>query len=58
MELDEFMCERNIQRYRLLANASTDALERKVLLELLAEEMAKLKRVRHGRTAEHDRMVH
>jgi hypothetical protein len=49
MELDEFLCKSNIEHYRRLANTSTDAAERQVILELLAEEMDKLKIVRHGR---------
>ena len=44
MELDEFLCERNLERYRTLANSSTHACERQVVLELLAEEVAKLKK--------------
>jgi hypothetical protein len=50
MELDEFLCERNLERYRRLANSSTHACERQVVLELLAEEVAKLKSVPQGHT--------
>ena len=50
MELDEFLCERNLERYRTLANSSTRACERQVVLELLAEEVAKLKKCPQGHT--------
>ena len=43
MDLDRFLNEQNIARYRKLFDASTDKDERAVILELLAEEVAKLK---------------
>jgi hypothetical protein len=52
MDLDEFLCERNLHHYRRLANSSTHACERQVVLELLAEEVAKLKSVPQGHTNE------
>lgn len=48
MDLDEFLCTRNIEHFRRLANSSTDAAERQVILELLAEEMDKLKILHRG----------
>jgi hypothetical protein len=44
MELDEFLCERNVERYRLLANSANDPNQRRVILELLVEEKGRLKR--------------
>ena len=41
--LDRFLNEQNIARYRKLLDVSTDLNERAVILELLAEEAAKLK---------------
>jgi hypothetical protein len=52
MDLDEFLCERNLDHYRRLANSSTHACERQVVLELLAEEVAKLKSVPQGHANE------
>ena len=41
--LDAFVSDQNITRYRKLLDAATDANERAVILQLLAEEAAKLK---------------
>ena len=41
--MDRFVNRENIDRYRRLANESTDATERLKILELLAEEEAKFK---------------
>ena len=41
--MDRFVSRENIKRYRKLANESTDAVERSRIMELLAEEEAKLK---------------
>jgi hypothetical protein len=40
--MERFFSERNIERYRMLANP-TDETERKMILKLLAEERAKLR---------------
>jgi hypothetical protein len=52
MELDEFVCEHNLEHFRRLANLSTSAAERQAILELLAEEVGKLKTVPKGRAGE------
>lgn len=41
--LDRFLSEQNVGRFRKLLDASTDQNERAVILELLPEEMTKLK---------------
>jgi hypothetical protein len=41
MDVDRFINELNLERFRRLADAVTTAAERKVLLELLAEEKNK-----------------
>jgi hypothetical protein len=41
--MDRFVNRENIDRYRRLANESTDAAERLQLMKLLAEEEAKFK---------------
>ena len=41
--MDRFVTRENIKRYRKLASASTDAIERSRIMKLLAEEEAKLK---------------
>jgi hypothetical protein len=51
MELDEFVCEHNLERFRRLANLLTSAAERQAILEVLAEEVAKLKSVHKGPAA-------
>lgn len=43
MELDIFLQEQNIKRYRILIDSSTSPTERQTILRLLAEEMDKLK---------------
>jgi hypothetical protein len=43
MELEDFLSEQNIARYRKLLDRSTDETERRTIIELLAEEKAKLK---------------
>ena len=43
MELDTFLREQNIRRYRRLLNSSTGPTERKTIFKLLAEEMEKMK---------------
>jgi hypothetical protein len=40
--MERFFSERNIERYRMLANP-TDETQRKMILKLLAEERAKLR---------------
>lgn len=41
MDMDRFVSEQNIARYRRLASGSITESERRKLLELLAEEEAK-----------------
>jgi hypothetical protein len=41
MDVDRFINELNLERFRRLADAVTTTAERKVLLELLAEEKTK-----------------
>ena len=43
MELDTFLREQNIRRYRRLLDSSTGPTERKTIFKLLAEEMEKMK---------------
>jgi hypothetical protein len=43
MELEDFLSEQNIARYRKLLDRSIDETERRTIVELLAEEKAKLK---------------
>jgi hypothetical protein len=42
-ELDRFLSKQNIARYRKLLQVSTSENERAVILELLAEEVTRLK---------------
>jgi len=58
MELDEFVCEHNLERFRRLANLSTSAAERQAILELLAEEVAKLKSVHKGPAGKARKVTH
>ncbi len=44
MDLDIFLREQNIRRYRRLLDSSVGPTERRAILELLAEEMARSKR--------------
>jgi hypothetical protein len=41
MDMDRLVNDQNIERYRRLASAATTAAERKILLDLLAEERHK-----------------
>jgi hypothetical protein len=43
MELDIFLRDENIRRYRRLLDSSTGKTERGTILKLLAEEMQKIK---------------
>jgi hypothetical protein len=43
MELDSFLTEQNVTRYRKSLDSSTVETERRTIIELLAEEKAKLK---------------
>lgn len=47
MELDTFLREQNIRRYRRLLDSSTGPTERKTIFKLLAEEMEKMKSENH-----------
>jgi hypothetical protein len=58
MELDEFVCEHNLEHFRRLANLSTSAAERQAILELLAEEVGKLKSVPKGGAGEARNTTH
>jgi hypothetical protein len=40
MELDEFVCEHNLEHFRRLANLSTSAAERQAILEYLLKKWA------------------
>jgi hypothetical protein len=46
MDMDRFFNDQHIDRYRRLASAATTEAERKVLLDLLAEERNKWKKAR------------
>jgi hypothetical protein len=50
MELDIFLRDQNIKRYRKLIDRSTGPAERRTILGLLAEEMEKLKSEHHQKT--------
>ena len=41
--MDRFLQDQNIARYRRLRDSSTDETERRMIIKLLVEEMAKLK---------------
>jgi hypothetical protein len=43
MELEDFFSAQNIARYRRLLDRATGEIERRAIIELLAEEHAKLK---------------
>ena len=43
MDMDRFVNEQNLARFRRLASATINSAERKMLLVLLAEEEAKFK---------------
>ena len=47
MDLDIFLQEQNIKRYRKLIDSSTGDTERQMILKLLAEEMGKFKANQH-----------
>lgn len=49
MELDIFLREQNIRRYRGLLDSSTGPTERQTIFKLLADEMEKLKSEHHQR---------
>ncbi len=48
MDMDIFLQEQNIRRYRRLLDPSVGPTERQTILELLAEEMAKIKDRHHA----------
>lgn len=52
MELDIFLREQNISRYRRLLDSSTGPTERQTIFKLLAEEMEKLKSEHLQRTGD------
>lgn len=43
MDMDIFLKDQNIRRYRRLLDSSLGPTERQAILKLLAEEMAKIK---------------
>jgi hypothetical protein len=47
VDLDTFLRDENIRRYRRLVDSSIGSSERQMILKLLAEEMAKLKSKHH-----------
>jgi hypothetical protein len=52
LNLDRFINDRNVERYRKLACAATTSAERKALLSLLAEEKVKCFGPENTRTTE------
>jgi hypothetical protein len=50
MDMDRFVNDQNIERYRKLASASTSDAERKMLFGLLAEEKATFIELQKART--------
>jgi hypothetical protein len=42
-DLDRFVSEQNVARYRKLLDASTDEMQRRAIIQLLADQMAKLR---------------
>ncbi|HVO95795.1 MAG TPA: hypothetical protein VMT22_23270 [Terriglobales bacterium] len=42
-DLDRFVSEQNVARYRKLLDASTDDNERRIVIQQLADQMAKLR---------------
>ena len=50
MELDIFLREENIRRYRRLLDSSMGKTERRTIFKLLAEEMEKIKGEHHQNT--------
>ena len=45
--MDRFLQDQNIARYRRLRDSSTDETERRMIIKLLVEEMAKLSKNEH-----------
>jgi hypothetical protein len=43
VDLDRFVSEQNVARYRKLLDARTDENERRIIVRQLADEMAKLR---------------
>lgn len=43
-DLDKFVSEQNVARYRKLLDESTDETNRRVIIRLLADQMAKLRK--------------
>jgi hypothetical protein len=50
MELDIFLREENIRRYRRLLDSSLGQTEQRTIFQLLAEEMEKIKGEHHQKT--------
>ena len=51
MDMDRFVNEENLERFRRLASVSTTEPERKILFGLLADEQAKFLELHQGRRA-------
>ena len=49
MELDFFVTQQNIERYRKLSDIATDEPQRRLIFRLLAEEREKLKQLEGNR---------
>lgn len=43
-DLDKFVSEQNVARYRKLLDESTDETNRRVIIRLLADQMAELRK--------------
>jgi hypothetical protein len=50
MDMDRFVNDQNIERFKKLASATTTQAERKMLLGLLAEEQVKSVKLEKART--------
>ena len=50
MDMDRFVNEENLERFRRLASVSTTEPERKILFGLLADEQAKFFELQKSRT--------
>jgi hypothetical protein len=50
MNIERFVNDQNLERFRKLASDATSEAERRILLELLAEEQVKLIELRINKT--------
>ncbi len=51
MDIDRFVNNQNLERFRRLANDATTEAERKILLDLLAKEQVKFIELQKAETA-------